>query len=378
MPTDHKDQYPAHVVRTLGVKLTKPKPEQFKRRQRVALTQPGDVLPRKVDWRPIPKAAGITHFNQGRQGSCTANTACIDKAFQEVLRGTCPGEFSRAFVYYKERELHGWQNEDSGAMMEDEGIVLGTDGVCLDTTMPYNQFDYKTAPSEAAIEEAKDWTTDRDQTRLSWGDELMAALNEGPVMVDVPGYGPVPDGLPRVGIAIYSSFWNSEYNGGYVPIPKKGESLDGGHSVWAVGYDLDMVGPDGTQGYFILWGSWGELICAQGDHYVPIDYHKNVGDDSDTWQQFDQTPGPGPGPEPPEPTTCEEEYNEEMPKCFKLSDVFELLFCAFEKLITYWICAFGELAFQKAIRKKKTMQRTLRAKSGSKYRVAVTITEPKK
>jgi hypothetical protein len=241
--------------------------------------------------------------------------------------------------------------------------------------MPYNQFDYRTNPDDVpgANEEAKDWTTDRDQTRLAWGDELMAALNEGPVMVHTD-YGDVPDGMPRAGIAIYESFWNSEYNGGYVSIPQANESLEGGHSLLAVGYDRDMVGPDRTQGYFIFWGSWGDLICAKGDHYIPIEYHKYVGDDSDIWQQFDQVPGPGPGPQP----NCGESYTKCVNSALKITDFWQMIMAVVMCVINYWICAFGLKAFRSAIQKKKTTQKTMLTNGGTKVRVTVTITEQKK
>ena len=371
VPSDHGAKYPTHIIHSLGVRLTKPKPEQFKFRKRYT-TIDISKLPRKVDWRPILKDAGIKHNNQNGQGCCTAETAVIDKAFQEVLRGTYPGKFSVPFVYYQERVRHGCENEDSGAYMEDEGIVLGEDGVCLDSTMPFNPYDYRTPPSDAAKAEAKQWTTDRDQTRLSWGAELMAALNEGPVMVYVPEYGNVPDGMPRTGIAIYSSFWNSEYNGGYVSIPQANESLEGGHSLLAVGYDQDMIGPDGTRGYFIFWGSWGELICAYGDHYIPIEYHKYVGDSSDIWQQFDQVPGPG-----PQPTDCLAQENKCMVEADKEPDILtrfvKYLFCVWDGII----CVLGQGAAMKMVnssiskgKKSRTLTKT-HAKTG--LQISVTI-----
>jgi len=322
-------------VRTYGVRLTKPKPEQFKFRQRYLGVRLRPKLPSRVDYRDLLSNGGFMVFDQGSQGSCTANCGCADKAFQEILSNTYGDPFSRAFLYYECRKLHGWENEDSGAEMEDIGIILGSEGVCLDSTMPYSQFDYTTPPDQEAIDEALAWTDDRDQTRLSWG-EVKSALVEGPVMINN-----IPVGLPRIGVPIYSSFTSSEYNGGWVPIPQPTEELLGGHALLVVGYDDDLVSPSGVKGHYIVLNSWGRLQGARGYQYFPYDYEKWSGPQSDNWQQFDQTPGPGPGPEPEPPDTCEEIYTDEIPECFALNDFFSMLICAVQKIINYYLCAFG-------------------------------------
>lgn len=356
VPADHKEKYPSHVVRPLGAKLTKPRPEQFKRRMKPFRV----VLPSKVDYRPILDKGEFEIFDQGQQGSCTANAGCADKAAQEILTGTYPGPFSRAFLYYEMRKLHGWQNEDSGAMMEDIGTVLGQEGVCLDSTMPYNQFDYTTPPDQTAKDEAANWATNRDQTRLSWS-ELKSALVDGPVLVDG-----VPVGWPRIGVPIYSSFTRSEYNGGWVPVPEASEEMLGGHALLVVGYDDYLTGPDGNMGYYIVLNSWGTLQGAKGYQYFPYNYENETGPQSDNWQQFDETPGPGPGPNP-EPT-CEEIYEDEMPGCLALTDFFSMIVCVIQKIINYYLCAFGITykMTKKYTGKGKTRKLTLTFQKASK------------
>lgn len=333
---DHSEKQPAHVIRRFGAKLTKPKPEAYKRARRFLMLQPGDSLPSKVDYRPILEDGGFKVFDQGQQGSCTANAGCADKAFQEIVNKSYGGPFSRAFLYYEERALHGWQNEDNGAYMQDIGTILGTEGCCLDATMPYNQFDYTTPPSSAAKTEAAEWLANRDQTALHWGDELKAALVDGPIMVDG-----VPVGLPRIGVPIYSSFTQSEYNGGWVPVPAGNEELLGGHALLVVGYDDYLTGPDGNVGYYIVLNSWGTLQGAKGYQYFPYNYEVNTGPQSDNWQQFDETPGPGPGPNPPTPSNCEQECLDCMSAAMGDTDFWSLIIDGVTCIINYYTCALG-------------------------------------
>ena len=357
-------------VRNYGVKLTKPRPEQFKRKMRPFRV----VLPSKVDYRPILEAGGFKVFDQGSQGSCTANAGCADKAFQEILSDTYPGSFARAMLYYLCRKLHGWENEDSGAYMEDIGVILAENGVCLDSTMPYNQFDYTTPPSQEALGEGLEWTTNRDQTRLRWS-ELKAALVDGPVLIDG-----APVGLPRIGVPIYSSFTQSEYNGGWVPVPKANEELLGGHALLVVGYDDYLTGPDGNVGYYIVLNSWGTLQGAKGYQYFPYDYEKLIGPQSDNWQQFDETPGPRPGPNPPEPTDCYSQDLECQQNAMTKTDFWAMFWAKLGCMEAFFICYLGLAEVRRRINKALGKKLTMTKKTSLKkigINISVTISKPK-
>lgn len=295
----HTKKYPAHRVIKLGLKFSKPRPEQF--RYRLLTGKLSRAVVRKVDFRAALIAAGWKIFQQGTQGSCTANAGCLSLAWIAIKWKVYSGPFSRAFLYYMCRLLHGWQNEDNGAMMEDIGLVLAKDGCCLDKTMPYNQFDYRTPPSEAAKKEALDWRIDKGQTRVRVSEIHEATCNAGP---ENP-----KQGLVLIGIPIYKSYLQASTNGGWVPLETPGEELLGYHAEGVVGSDLDMKGPSGLVAYYVIANSWGTVEGDKGYDYIPNAFMQQQGDSkTDNWTWVDTTAGP-PGPKP---KTCAEKYPNDL------------------------------------------------------------------
>lgn len=276
------DKHDERNIVSFGAILTKPRPEQFRYRQHYA-TQP-KKLPSKVDYRPTLTAGGFQIFDQGQQGSCTANCGCADKAYHEIVQGDYPSPFSRSFLYYEERVILGTTNQDSGAEMENIGQVLGKEGCCLDKTMPYSQWNYTTTPSAAAKSEALNWLDSPTQTRLDLTTIKEALADHGPV---------------RFGIPVPQSFMNTGGNG-FVPEPNLNEGILGGHAVLCLGYD-DTLTHNGVTGYYLMVNSWGTSWGSQGFFYLSYStmqsYDSNFGG-TDNWQQLD-----APAPPPPTPGT---------------------------------------------------------------------------
>lgn len=295
---DHEEKRPGeHKVYHFGAILTKPKAYQYKYAPNVNYGNPNFTLPEKVDLRSVFSDAGFEPFDQGTQGSCTANAGAADKAYMEIISRTYPNApFSRAFLYYMERKLHGWEDEDTGAQMEDIGTALSRYGICLNSTMPYHEYDFTTPPSTAALEEALLWTTDTGQTRVNV-DQIKNFIchTDGT-------FHPV-----RIGIPIPQSFLSSQI-GGFVPMPKPGEGLLGGHALLAVGYD-DALSHGGLTGYYIVLNSWSTLYGDKGYVYIPYKWMDYYANDIDNWQQLDSTPGPGPGPQPQPPNCWNDFWN---------------------------------------------------------------------
>jgi hypothetical protein len=317
-----------HRAYSFGALLTPPKAYQFKPPSNVRYDM---SLPSRVDLRSVFAQAPYLPFDQGNQGSCTANCGCADKTYEELLFGTSPGvAFSRAFLYWEERKLHGWQDEDSGAEMEDIGAVLGKLGVCLDPTMPYHDYDYRTKPSNAALAEALEWTADREQTRVD-----VSMIKQFICHTDST-FHPV-----RIGVPIPQSFLKSEI-GGFVPMPSSGEGILGGHALLVVGYDDDLS-HGGLTGYYIVLNSWGKLYGAGGYVYIPYKWMDYYADQCDNRQQLDSTPGPGPGPTPPPKPSC-------------LGDFWDCLthasnpLVAVECFVNLIGCLFGQGASEEEIR----------------------------
>jgi len=215
-------------------------------------------LPTKVDLRKSCPPV----YNQGELGSCTANA--IGAAFEfALLKENKKEDFipSRLFIYYNERVMEHTVNNDNGAQIRDGVKSLNTQGVCPETMFPYDINKFAQKPSASCYTEAlkhQALSYHRVQRKL---DQMKTCLAEG---------------FPFVfGFTVYDSFESSSVaKTGKLDMPKKSESVVGGHAVLAVGYD------DGAK-RFIVRNSWGADWGLQGYFTMPYDYltEENLSDD---------------------------------------------------------------------------------------------------
>lgn len=213
-------------------------------------------FPKAIDLRP--KLSPIV--DQGQLGSCTANA--IASGLKEYLEGT-GNRLSRLFLYYKERELEGTVNEDSGAYIRDGMKVLANVGVSSELLYPYHIDRFTSAPSnEAEYEAANHKIT--SYHRVSDLNGVKAALVEGLPVV--------------IGMSVYESFESDTVaSTGKVPLPKKGEQNLGGHAVLVVGYKKIK-----STEHLIVRNSWGEEWGDKGYCYIPSSFIKR-GIINDMW-----------------------------------------------------------------------------------------------
>ena len=215
-------------------------------------------LPTKVDLRKSCPPV----YNQGELGSCTANA--IGAAFEfALIKENKKEDFipSRLFIYYNERVMEHTVNNDNGAQIRDGVKSLNTQGVCPETMFPYDINKFAQKPSASCYTEAlkhQALSYHRVQRKL---DQMKTCLAEG---------------FPFVfGFTVYDSFESSSVaKTGKLDMPKKSESVVGGHAVLAVGYD------DGAK-RFIVRNSWGADWGLQGYFTMPYDYltEENLSDD---------------------------------------------------------------------------------------------------
>ncbi|EPE84542.1 papain family cysteine protease [Leptospira noguchii str. 1993005606] len=226
-------------------------------------------LASKVDLSPSMPPVG----NQGEQGSCVAwSTAYATKSFQEYIERksskdwslrTAQGTpnyskiFSPAFIY---NQING--GRDNGSLISDAMRVMVEMGAAPWDTMPYNPADYRTRPSQAAIEAASKYKA-KEFLRVKTTDmnEVKAQLSEGKPVV--------------AGVLVYENFFNLKGD----QIYKEGLGKTyGGHAIALVGYDdsknavkfINSWGTDwGDQGYGYIDYRWFTKIC-QGA-FVMID-----------------------------------------------------------------------------------------------------------
>ncbi|WP_061245731.1 C1 family peptidase [Leptospira noguchii] len=211
--------------------------------------------------------------NQGEQGSCVAwSTAYATKSFQEYIERKSSKDwslrsaqgtpnyskiFSPAFIY---NQING--GRDNGSLISDAMRVMVEMGAAPWDTMPYNPADYRTRPSQAAIEAASKYKA-KEFLRVKTTDmnEVKAQLSEGKPVV--------------AGVLVYENFFNLKGD----QIYKEGLGKTyGGHAIALVGYDdsknavkfINSWGTDwGDQGYGYIDYRWFTKIC-QGA-FVMID-----------------------------------------------------------------------------------------------------------
>jgi C1A family cysteine protease len=230
------------------------------------------ALPSSVDLRAgLPQA-----YDQGKIGSCTANS--IAGAVEFALRKEKLPDFmpSRLFIYYNERAMEGHIGTDSGAQIRDGLHSIAKLGVCPETEWPYiiAQADPDTgAFPPGAVEAEKppaQCYEDALKNRATGYQRLTQDLNLL--------RGCLASGYPFVfGFTVYSSFESQQVaQTGVVPMPAQGEQVLGGHAVLAVGYD------DVAQ-RFLVRNSWGPDWGQQGHFTMPYAYLINTGLSSDFW-----------------------------------------------------------------------------------------------
>lgn len=199
--------------------------------------------------------AGFT-YDQGRQGSCTANAQA--KIFRMLLKlaGFSDWLVSRAMVYYMSRLRAGNQNYDAGATIADSMAAFAAAGACSEATMPYNDAVYNQAPSAAALVEGQDHQV------LAYGNVPLTADGIGAAL---DARHPV-----SVGFVVYDNFIPNSISG-IIPMPSG--SARGGH-------DVDITGRYHSRRLYIIDNSWSEqwgiTISSQpGRALMPYDYIHN-------------------------------------------------------------------------------------------------------
>jgi C1A family cysteine protease len=233
-----------------------PDPRDFK--MKVA---PPVTLPPKMD------NAGLvsTVYNQGFLGSCTGNSSALAFDFARAHDGLTPMKPSRLMIYYDERVIEGTVKVDAGAMNRDAIKTLADTGVCTETTWPYIERKFAVKPSKTAYRQAASHKVSAyyrvENTSIQ---AIKSAIFTGVGFI--------------FGISVFSSFESPEVaKTGIIPMPDlSNESMLGGHSVYALGYD------DETR-MVKARNSWGEEWGDKGHFYIPYAYLTDPGLADDFW-----------------------------------------------------------------------------------------------
>lgn len=221
---------------------------------------PSIALPTNVDLRllyspPIE--------DQSVTNSCVGNATSSVFRFMRCKLGLPDIKPSRLFTYYFARARQGWQNEDEGCMPRDAMQSLISNGTVDEAVWPFitDPAVVNQRPPQTVLAQAKhNHIVEHKYVRMLPDHELFHLKYS------------LAQELPFVlGIPCFSSFFDVGSNG-IVPMPKKGETLEGFHLMYALGYD------DHEQ-YFITPNSWGEEDGDHGVRYLPYEFMKRYADD---------------------------------------------------------------------------------------------------
>lgn len=206
----------------------------------------------------------IPVYDQLNIGSCTANSACSCFRFETAqVQGDFRFEPSRLFQYYNSRLLEGWEAEDSGAYIRDAFKAMNKYGLALEKTWPYKTEDFAVKPPLVAYTEGIENATVKYAAVGQNETEIKQTLLSGAAI--------------SFGFNVYDSFFGSwDKTTGVMPVPKKSESLQGGHAVTIVGYD-------DSKKCFLIQNSWGTDWGLNGKFWMPYSFLLNAKECDDFW-----------------------------------------------------------------------------------------------
>lgn len=200
-----------------------------------------DMIPLEYDLRPFLQPIR----NQGRQGSCAAQTAACIKEYHEKKDIEIDQYFSPQFIYNLR------ENQDSEGMYGRNVMqIIKNYGVCPETYYEYGKIEKNNDminKNKEVFNVAKNFCI-ATYMRIEKIDDLKRCLYEnGPCYISFPTYN-------------YSSeFWKPQH---------KDQVKTGGHAVTVVGYTNDG---------FILRNSWGKEWGDNGyTIYKYDDFKKNI------------------------------------------------------------------------------------------------------
>jgi len=231
-----------------------------------ATTSAPAALPTSVDLRPWCSPIE----DQKTIGSCTAHAGVgLVEYFERRAFGKHL-DASRLFLYKVTRNLLKWTG-DTGAFLRSTMYALTLFGVPPEEYYPYNIADFDKEPSAFCYAFAQSYQAIsyyRLDPSGTARDALLARIKTE-----------LSKGLPSMfGFTVYSSINQANTNGGKIPYPTRGERVEGGHAIDAVGYDDNLkiknTNPGGieTTGALLIRNSWGTGWGSAGYGWLPYKY----------------------------------------------------------------------------------------------------------
>lgn len=201
--------------------------------------------------------------NQGALGSCTAHAGVGMLEYYERRTTGKHLDGSRLFLYKVTRQLLGFTGDD-GAYLRDTMKAMVLFGVPPEKYWPYVEDKFNDDPSSFCFSFAQNYQA-LDYYRLD-----PSGLTPAQILDAVKRN--LAAELPAMfGFSVYSSMPPLGDGKGEIPFPVRGDSLEGGHAVLAVGYD-DAKKINGQTGALLIRNSWGTGWGDKGYGWLPYAY----------------------------------------------------------------------------------------------------------
>jgi C1A family cysteine protease len=207
--------------------------------------------------------------DQGALGSCTAHAGAGIVEYYEKRAFEKHIDVSRLFLYKVTRNLLRWTG-DTGAFLRNTMGALVLIGVPPEEYWPYKAADFDKEPPAFCYAFAQNYQT------IKYYRHDPPRAQKDTVLNRIKKY--LAAGHPAMfGFTVYSSIEQADKTG-KIPYPAKGDKIEGGHAIAAVGYDDKMkiknTGKGGieTTGALLIRNSWGDVWGDAGYGWLPYEY----------------------------------------------------------------------------------------------------------
>lgn len=224
-------------------------------------------------------------LDQGKLGSCTANSSSYLNDSLRALLGLPPDPLARLYQYYNSRVLGGTPNDDSGSSIRDAIQAMVRWGTCPENMWQYDIGRFRERPPEPCYT----FGADRQVLEYMRVDQSLGELT-----------GAIYEGHPVIyGMLIFQQF-DQLPSHGMVELPRLGERPVGSHSGFLNHYWTD----DRGQVWFTDKNTWGQGWGNGGYGHLPAGYILDPQLCDDFWiiraveTEAPPLPVPPPTPEP--------------------------------------------------------------------------------